>query len=500
MIDVQSLKNIFIYWGENTTLHAIPKVFKEPKLPVKILWLGSFLFSSSLCVYVLVANLITYLQFGVTTNVNLYRVIPQDFPTVTICNSNGFLTESGFDNIQKIYNKLLRPDYVSTNASYYDLTNFKLSELDQIAKTYLYLDSNSTQRTDFSLTMDDMLVSCFFRYERCTSNDFEYFYDISLGNCYRFNSNVNADGSSSSTRKVYSAGPDSGLILELFVGSLDSSNYFSSTSGIFISVHNKTKKPVIPIEGVNLPTGHSNDLAITKTFFQKLKTPNSFCLDENEVFSRSAYDSDFFRYTFDYSDKYSQFICLKICFQKLFIDECYCYDAKFPNLNSTVPACREIGINCTRLILSTIDDSYVSTYCLPFCPLECNQMYYSYQLTGSSYPTKGYGKFLIQNSSFDFPDTEETNLKQTVLQIRLNYEAMTYEVISESLSQPFLMFLSNTGGTLGLFLGCSLLSLLEVFEPFFIMLSRNLKARKQNNIIKVQEANSEVIKTFQSQN
>lgn len=46
--------------------------------------------------------------------------------------------------------------------------------------------SNSTRKS-FGYEFQDMLLSCNYNMNPCTANDFEWYYDIYFGNCYKFN-------------------------------------------------------------------------------------------------------------------------------------------------------------------------------------------------------------------------------------------------------------------------------------------------------------------------
>lgn len=65
--------------------------------------------------------------------------------------------------------------------------------------------------------------------------------------------------------------------------------------------------------------------------------------------------------------------------------------------------------------------------------------------------------------------TNSTEVTQRTLELYVYFENMKYMEISEKPSMTWNGLLSNIGGTIGLFLGMSVMSLIEVLELFFSM-------------------------------
>ena len=60
-----------------------------------------------------------------------------------------------------------------------------------------------------------------------------------------------------------------------------------------------------------------------------------------------------------------------------------------------------------------------------------------------------------------------SDLKQNVARVQIFYNELKETFISEEIKTKIFDLVSNIGGTLGLFLGLSFLSLIEFFEIFF---------------------------------
>jgi len=100
-----------------------------------------------------------------------------------------------------------------------------------------------------------MMLSCYFGSKTCSADDFEYFFDISYGNCYRFNSGKNSSNQSIPLRKVISSGDTSGLQLGLYLGEQNLNSIFTYSNGLYLAIHNQSFHGILPNNGLNIPTG-----------------------------------------------------------------------------------------------------------------------------------------------------------------------------------------------------------------------------------------------------
>ena len=110
-------------------------------------------------------------------------------------------------------------------------------------------------------------------------------------------------------------------------------------------------------------------------------------------------------------------------------------------------------------------DGYLNDFvseCNPQCPLECESVSYhlsSYQLTSDIID--------IQNElfSFNFTNISVPSPKlQNTIKFIFYFDESKYTEISQIAKTSLPDIVSNVGGTLGLFLGLSLLSFIEIFD------------------------------------
>ena len=65
------------------------------------------------------------------------------------------------------------------------------------------------------MSLSQMMQYCYFGHEQCRSTDFEYFFDINYGNCYKFNSGFNSSNQSIPVSKAIGSGHTYGFQLSL---------------------------------------------------------------------------------------------------------------------------------------------------------------------------------------------------------------------------------------------------------------------------------------------
>jgi hypothetical protein len=108
------------------------------------------------------------------------------------------------------------------------------------------------------------------------------------------------------------------------------------------------------------------------------------------------------------------------------------------------------------------------------CPLECESVTYNLQLSSLTFPSVEYYN-LFENdttannyfNNFGVESSSYVLFREYFYSINIYYPSLKYTYISESPQTTVFGLLSSLGGSLGMFLGFSVFSLLEVFEILF---------------------------------
>ena len=470
---------------DDSTMHGLPNVFRSNHFIMKIFWLILFLLSLALAIYLVSVSVKTFLNFDVTVSIAYEQETPIDFPAVTFCNLNPFyqLRAAAFINSSLSLNNI---SYLTSLTSIANTTN--ALTLAKMAMYYIKAEAviNQTimQQIGFSLT--DMLFSCTFLGMPCSTSDFTSFQSYEYGNCYTFNSGVNV-----SINKVSNAGPAHGLELELFAGDPKSQQYVYR-SGFYVVVHNQSITPLMDSEGVSVSSGMETNIGVEREFISRLGRPYSGCVDGT---TSESYDSPLYQAIFNTLDQtvYRQKYCFKLCYQQSVVSLCSCYDPQYPNAfpNSSLTVCQTTSqLFCMTNQQKVFETNGTNAFpnCTNNCPLECNSINYDLTLSTASYPTNFYLNWLLlQNTLTSKYSTKSNNsIQVSVAKINVFYNDMFYMSLTESPAITWDILLGTIGGTLGLFLGVSVLSVFEIFDIIFqiaeaiFMYKRNGKISCEN--------------------
>jgi len=285
-------------------------------------------------------------------------------------------------------------------------------------------------------------------------NQIEFYTDISYGHCYRFNSGLNYSNQSVPIKKVIKSGLDQGLWLDIY------SNTSSYSEALMIYIHNHTRIPVnIYNKGFFIHPGSFNYFIIKRVYDQKLEFPYNNCYKN---VSKSEFNQTIIDYLIEKNRDYTQKECLYLC-EKLKYKEVNPCNFSLDDLDEDIyRKAEDLDKMISDCIGKFFKESKTYELCSNlYCPLECDS--YAYDLSLNSHTITGYGNISKMNDSFYMFNTFE-NVSKSFYALRVYYEDLKYTLIEQKPKIELFGLISNVGGTLGLFLGFSFISLLELFE------------------------------------
>jgi amiloride-sensitive sodium channel subunit alpha/amiloride-sensitive sodium channel subunit gamma len=479
------IKEDFKEWLSSSTSHGLPNIARTDSKILRLLWTVSFLASTAACAYLLYLSVIGYLNFDVVTKISVYDEVPSQFPTVTICNSYPF----GSDNSTPFLEEKFKIFFGTSDLNLI-LANFE-SNYFLFVKYLIWISAADPSLSDdfkksLGLTIDDMLISCQFSGYKCSKDDFVWFYSSFYGSCYKFNSGKNSTGGNVPLKSLNQIGKINGLRLELYMGHNNKPfDFINPTTGahIFISNYTVTQSPN---EGLDAATSKETNIAVRRTLKYRLPSPYSDCIDD--VYDENASDSFFFKSIVKSGIRYRFTDCLNLCFLRSLKEKCGCYDINLSNIYNVRPCINLTDVSCDFYAFTDFFKSDVQQTCGPDCPVECNSEFLSFSTGLLEYPSIGYGNFIknLNKVKSKFPNNSVAfeELKQSTLAINVYYDDLKYTVIEESASMDLITLIAGMGGTLGLFIGVSFLSFVEIFEILvrILFIYNEEKTKKQNRV------------------
>lgn len=153
----------------DTTTHGISPIIKRDNLIIRSLWVICFLASSIVCSYLTALDIMTYLEYETVSKTNKIRLFSTEFPAVTICNTNPFMTDESLEFVNKL---LIKSKQLDTNKTSLE----SLSRLTSVNIFYnrYYVGTNAldpalndTLRKSLGLDIEQMIFSCAYDFKNC---------------------------------------------------------------------------------------------------------------------------------------------------------------------------------------------------------------------------------------------------------------------------------------------------------------------------------------------
>ena len=351
------------------------------------------------------------------------------FPAVTVCNLNslriGELNERNLtDLIQSA--TLLVSEEGSTESC-----EDEVSQSNNLSITYEELTVQARYR------VEDFIGDCYFAGKPC-GNLTEVFKPVftNLGICYTFNSGlVKPPVQSKGT------GQRQGLLL---VVNVDQTDYATPTdAGVKIAIHNQSEPPLPDDQGIGIPTG--------RNAFISIKEQNN--RDQTGRDCKSSEDLSDLNFVRGEYTTYSESACLVDCIHTSIADNCECIGAR--SFYSPDSARYSQLPNCTLEEICCIVNELISpSEC--DCPAACSSISYETTVSYSYFPAE-----YISQTYASITGIPANLFPTNLLQVSVYFETLNVETQTTSSAYSFVALLSDIGGQLGLFLGVSVISIME---------------------------------------
>ena len=306
---------------------------------------------------------------------------------------------------------------------------------------------------------------CVFNFEICD----ESLIVLKYNNCYSFNLGTNNHLIPTKVLKSKESGNFAGLNLHL---STKSTPTFES-QGVTIFINNQSSGLSVK-KGITVLAGMKTNLILSRNFQTKLGKPFSDCKKEIIFSSGPHAISNKTKFM------YSQSECFKLCFYEKLFENCnklnefkekiqYYYTNEiyfWKFYNKMIHNCSEKKLNETANLFTQQGENEI---CEASCPIECQTM--SYSIT-------------INSQAIDPLLMDRLNYSKRMSIIEIYYNDFGYTSINEIPKTTFESLIGNVGGILGVFLGTSLISFVEIpeliYSIFYVFYVRKRKEKKEN--------------------
>lgn len=426
---------------ESTTAHGVVRIFSGKSVIRRIFWLVIVLAASGGCLYNISDRIRFLISSPTSTATSVTRKSTLTFPAVTVCNLNHFRAEVlQRRNITELIQTAL---FVVPEATTQDLDPDICDVI--LRDTSVIPQSVNLSHLAFEELLwearhilENFIVDCRFAGRRCNVIDMFEPVISNLGICYTFNSGR----SGKPLQLARGTGQRQGLQLYINV---DQQSYTTPIdAGVKVAIHPQSEPPLPDDQGIGVPPGSNGFISLRE--LRVIDQTRRDCNAASETSSFSFLQSE---YIYDYSIP----ACTVDCMQTSMANNCGCNSARsfhHPKSNkfAQLP-------NCTLENICCIVDELVSpSQCN--CPPACSSVLYDKEVSYSQFPAD-FQSIGIASTLNITPSIFRSNL----LAISIYFETLNVETQTTSDSYSFVALLSDIGGQLGLFLGVSVISIIE---------------------------------------
>ncbi|CAF1025436.1 unnamed protein product [Rotaria sp. Silwood1] len=454
----------------NTSTHALPGIARSESLHNRIFWSLSFISFTGLMIYFVVKAILAYFDYPTSMDTSFISEWPQEFPAFSFCNISPLRRDlfwKPFLNYSIMNNRTSANDIAWDSLSLLDLTKFLIYTLNR----------NETLDKYF-YSLSSMMYKCSFNDMPCSVNDFVPFTSFVYGACYTFNAALK-NNASRNTVYANEHGGDGKLSIGLYIHSHQYVPSLMEGFGAVAIVHDNTQLPNIEAAGIELASGRRHKLGYRKKTTYLLSSPYTTCTEKVSTIMQAM-----FEYYHNINYGYSEALCYQLCGQVYAYEQCGCVSPVLWNgrklyvssMNRVVfaPLC-EFDNMCYKNAIGKLLTSpfLMQDYCSE-CLQECIIKNFIVQTSSLSLPGEWEMekiKKFVENSTIPLPtnwsSTWQDEIRKNYLTINVVRETSVVENSTQSASMGVVDVFSNVGGQTGLWIGISLLSIMELVEMLY---------------------------------
>ncbi|XP_042333142.1 acid-sensing ion channel 3 [Sceloporus undulatus] len=449
-----------VAFASSCTLHGLSHVFLPgPFTPRRLAWAGAVLAAVGIFLYQVAERVHYYREYHHVTMLDEEEGQLLVFPAVSLCNFNRIrrsrLTP---DDLRWVGQELLGVEPRDFSLYLQALGGPAAAETPGLFPSTTFDMRDFVERTGHSL--EEMLLGCRFGSRECGPENFTTIF-TRLGKCYTFNSG--APGYELLT--TVKGGTGNGLELTLNVqqdeylpvwGDTDETSY---EAGLKVQIHSQDEPPSIDQLGFGVAPGFQTFVSCQEQRIFYLPPPWGIC-------KSGPIESAFFT-------NYSMAACRIECETRYLAENCNCRMVHMPG--NAIICTPEQYKECADPALGFLvekDNDFCS------CQTPCEMVRYGKELSVVKIPSKASARYLAKKYN-----RSEEYIAENLLVLDIFFEALNYETIEQKKAYDVAGLLGDIGGQMGLFIGASLLTILEIFDYLYEVLREKLlgfyQARKR---------------------
>ncbi|GFQ84846.1 acid-sensing ion channel 4-B [Trichonephila clavata] len=300
-------------------------------------------------------------------------------------------------------------------------------------------------------------------------------YSSLYGKCYTFNYVGALNDKDVPIYIAKQPGKKNGLQLYIQVQKEDTLPLLTKDLGVRIVIHDPRSIPIVSKNGMDIRPQDLASISMAYSEINRLGEPWGKCAKDGQVLANN------------YSgDPYIQSECEIFCINQEISRRCHC---SHPRYMTAVFTPKKQTICDTRekykCFLSVVHDSDTGTFECN-CPPACKEKYYELTTSASQLNedfflmvkkakslTMKNGKASVMNSGDDF----------SVIGVQIFFDAFFVSHVNETAIYSWESLVANIGGNMGLFLGLSIVTFVELFEFLMQLVTKLIRPKIKNGCV-----------------
>ena len=431
--NVGTIANNFL---ENSTVHGLGKIHGANTIFTRLFWIFAFTVIFSMVILSVVGLFKKVLSYKLITSVDSeFSTKGLAFPAVTFCNAEPFMKDK-MEIIENLQSSPKQPQSTDSKPKQKsEKTKKKKRNKAKLLQKYNLTDLFQSRESFFEPDL------CTFGRKTCNSSDFDEQTFANEGNCYTFNAN----GDKQQTGGGYTSGLF--VILNINQYSYDAEESFEMPAAIKMTLHHPSDQPDITKDSMFAAPGQYNLFRITMNKVIRAQPPyKDNC-------------------TFDPPVPMTK--CLRNCKIDAMMKNCGALDTQ------TYLALKEEGKDLTDLPVEAnettsdcIDEfhhDYASSNDNCHCDIDCHDITYDAAYSQGMWPPSASIPLWVKAIKKDLNKTvTEEYIKDNYVAINVHYADFHVKTTRHIPAFEWDDFLSALGGLIGLWIGASIYSVLEL--------------------------------------
>ena len=268
--------------GSESNAHGLAKIATSITTKRKVLWSLLVIIGFTAATLQLSFLVKKFLSYQVVEVSNMKEGMPVEFPAVTICNIATI-------SLTKV-NRLLTPDSdILKWFDFIASTNFG-EHASRMNSHQAFYENLPKEARYIGHSINNFVINCRFNNRDCGAQNFSLFFDgKNYYNCYTFNNGYDEEKKKPKEEKLlmHTTGPQNGLSLILSLdndnappggyGIYDVKNHMAFSAGVRTQVHAPNTMPSPADHGFDVPPGYSTSVGLKAILHSRLPSPHGNC-------------------------------------------------------------------------------------------------------------------------------------------------------------------------------------------------------------------------------